>query len=308
VNQRFAATNPQFQQFRAPVTVTAQIRYDIGPTRERQVLTQALDRGRRTDGIKANAATIKAQFGNGGVPNPLATILRDQDTLKLSSDQADAIATMNRRYLVRLDSIWSPIATQFAALPDGYEKDRIYCTVCASPRGEHRHSPRLRAAGEDAAHPRAAPALPQFIALALDDRYLKTIRSGTAGGGGGGMLPGGMMGPAAWAAVRRRSSCDNSRVVRASAVQASVVPSFRCSKLPLSDFPLFPASCLMMNRILRTLATAALSMAVAIHSTPSQAPAPPAPPSAKLGAWSRPRATPSAPSRTSVRCPAASCS
>jgi hypothetical protein len=35
--------------------------------------------------------------------------------------------------------------------------------------------------------------LPQFIALALDDRYLKTIRSGTAGGGGGTMMMGGGM-------------------------------------------------------------------------------------------------------------------
>jgi hypothetical protein len=193
VNERFAATNPQFQQFRAPVTVTAQIRYDIGPTRERQVLTQSLDRGRRTDGIKANAATIKAQFGNGGVPNPLATILRDQDTLKLSSDQADAIATMNRRYLVRLDSIWSPIATQFAALPDGYEKDRIYAQYVRAREASidilRGYAPQVKTL----LTPEQRRRLPQFIALALDDRYLKTIRSGTAGGGGGGMLPGGMI-------------------------------------------------------------------------------------------------------------------
>lgn len=193
VNQRFAATNPQFQQFRAPVTVTAQVRYDIGVTRERQVLTQSLDRGRRTEGIKANAATIKAQFGNGGVPNPLATILRDQDTLKLSSDQADAIATMNRRYLVRLDSIWAPIATQFAALPDGYEKDRIYAQYVRAReasidilRGYAPQVKKLLSAEQ-------RRKLPQFIALALDDRYLRTIRSGTAGGGGGMMLGGGMM-------------------------------------------------------------------------------------------------------------------
>ena len=193
VNQRFAATNPQFQQFRAPVTVTAQVRYDIGVTRERQVLTQSLDRGRRTEGIKANAATIKAQFGNGGVPNPLATILRDQDTLRLSSDQADAIATMNRRYLVRLDSIWAPIATQFAALPDGYEKDRIYAQYVRAReasidilRGYAPQVKKLLSAEQ-------RRKLPQFIALALDDRYLRTIRSGTAGGGGGMMLGGGMM-------------------------------------------------------------------------------------------------------------------
>lgn len=193
VNERFAATNPQFQQFRAPVTVTAQVRYDIGPTRERQVLTQALDRGRRTDGTKASAALIKAQFGNGGVPNPLATILRDQDTLRLSADQADAIATMNRRYLVRLDSIWSPIATQFAALPDGYEKDRIYLQYVRAREASidilRGYAPRVKQLLSAEQRRR----LPQFIALALDDRYLKTIRSGTAGGGAGGIFPGMMM-------------------------------------------------------------------------------------------------------------------
>lgn len=195
VNQRFAATNPQFQQFRAPVTVTAQVRYDIGLTRERQVLTQALDRGRRTEGVKANAATIKAQFGNGGVPNPLATILRDQDTLKLSADQADAIATMNRRYLVRLDSIWGPIATQFASLPDGYDKDRIYFQYVRAREASidilRGYAPQVKKLLTEAQRRR----LPQFIALALDDRYLRTIRSGTAGGGGGNMMMmgGGMM-------------------------------------------------------------------------------------------------------------------
>ena len=193
VNERFGATNPQFQQFRAPVTITASVRYDIGVTRERQTLTQALDRGRRTDGVKANAALIKAQFGNGGVPNPIATILRDQDTLKLSADQADAIATMNRRYLVRLDSIWSPIATQFAMLPDGYDKDRIYVQYVRAREASidilRGYAPQVKKILTDAQRRK----LPQFIALALDDRYLKTIRSGTAGGGGTMMLGGGMM-------------------------------------------------------------------------------------------------------------------
>ncbi len=194
VNRRFGATNPQFQQFRAPVTVSAMLRYDIGPTRERQVLTQALDRGRRTEGTKATAALIKAQFGNGGVPNPLATILRDQDTLKLSADQADAIATMNRRFLVRLDSIWSPISTQFAALPDGYDRDRIYWQYVRARevsidilRGYAPYVKRLLTTEQ-------RRKLPPFIATALDDRYLKTIRSGTAGGGGSMMFPGAMMG------------------------------------------------------------------------------------------------------------------
>lgn len=194
VNQRFGATNPQFQQFRAPVTVSAMLRYDIGPTRERQVLTQALDRGRRTSGSKAPETLIKAQFGNGGVPNPLASILRDQDTLKLSSDQADSLATMNRRYIVRLDSIWAPVARQFANLPDGYDRDRVYWQYVKAREASidmlRGYAPAVKQLLSDAQRRK----LPPFIATALDDRYLKTIRSGTAGGGGGTMmLPGGAM-------------------------------------------------------------------------------------------------------------------
>lgn len=190
VNQRFGATNPQFQQFRAPVTVSMMLRYDIGPTRERQMLTQALDRGRRTTGTKAPEALIKAQFGNGGVPNPLATILRDQDTLRLSAEQADSLATMNRRFLVRLDSIWAPIAKQFAALPDGYDRDRVYWQYVKAREASidilRNYAPAVK--GLLSVEQRRK--LPPFIATALDDRYLKSIRSGTAGGGGTTMMGG----------------------------------------------------------------------------------------------------------------------
>ena len=39
--------------FRAPVTLTMQLRVDVGPSRERQMLTQQLDRGRTREGQKA---------------------------------------------------------------------------------------------------------------------------------------------------------------------------------------------------------------------------------------------------------------
>ncbi|WP_337170148.1 TonB-dependent receptor [Gemmatimonas aurantiaca] len=192
VNQRFGATNPLYQAFRAPVTVSAMLRYDIGPTRERQVLTQALDRGRRTQGTKAPEALIKAQFGNGGVPNPMATILRDQDTLKLSAAQADSLAMMNRRYTVRLDSIWAPIARRYAELPDGYDRDRIYWEYVKAREASidmlRGYAPAVKQLLTDTQRRQ----LPAFITSSLDDRYLKSIRSGTAGSGGSTMmLPGG---------------------------------------------------------------------------------------------------------------------
>ncbi len=193
VNERFGATQPQFQQFRTPVTITAQLRYDIGPTRERQMLTQSLDRGRRTEGVKAAESMLKAQFGTGGVPNPLATILRDQDTLRLSSDQADSLASMNRRFTVRLDSIWAPLAKQYAALPNDYDKDRIYVGYVAAREASidmlRVYAPAVRKLLTKAQW----RLLPTFISTALDDRYLRSIRSGTAGNGGGMAGFGGMM-------------------------------------------------------------------------------------------------------------------
>ena len=191
VNQRFGATNPQFQSFRSPVTISMNLRYDIGPTRERQLLTQTLDRGRTLAGSKATEALLKAQFGTGVITNPMATILRDQDTLRLSGDQADSLAAMNRRFNVRLDSIWAPIAKDLAALPDGYDRDRIYFRYVRAREASidilRGYAPAVRALLTTAQRRQ----LPPFIASLLDDRYLKAIRSGTAGGGGGMMMMGG---------------------------------------------------------------------------------------------------------------------
>ena len=196
VNRRFGATDPAFNQFRVPVTLTALVRFDVGPTRERQMLTQQLDRGRRTQGQKAPEMLLRAMFGNGGIPNPLATILRDQDTLKLSSTQADSIATINRQYIIKLDGIWSPLVKDFAALPDTYDHDEIYHRYIIARRQTvdvlRGIAPHIRRLLTDEQYRK----LPTFVASYLDTRYLASIRSGTAGlgtGGGpfGGFVPAG---------------------------------------------------------------------------------------------------------------------
>jgi hypothetical protein len=197
VNQRFGSTNPAFQQFRAPVTLTAMLRVDVGPTRERQMLTQQLDRGRRTQGNKAPELLLRAMFGNGGIPNPMAALLRDQDTLKLSSTQADSIATMNRRYIITLDAIWSPIVKDFAALPDDFEHEEAYQRYIIARRktvdAMRELAPHIKGVLTAEQYRR----IPPFVASYLDVRYLASIRSGTAGfggaggAGGAGFMPGG---------------------------------------------------------------------------------------------------------------------
>jgi hypothetical protein len=196
VNRRFGSTNPAFNPIRAPVTLTALLRFDVGPTRERQMLTQQLDRGRRTQGTKAPEMMLRLMFGNGGIPNPLARILQDQDTLHLSSVQADSIATLNRQYVIKLDGIWSPIVKEFSALPDTYDHDEVYHRYIVARRASvdllKQISPVVKALLTDEQFRK----LPAFVASYLDTRYLASIRSGTAGlgtGGGpfGGFVPAG---------------------------------------------------------------------------------------------------------------------
>ena len=45
---------------RQPVTITMALRVDVGPSRERQTLTQQLDRGRTREGVKLTEQMLKA--------------------------------------------------------------------------------------------------------------------------------------------------------------------------------------------------------------------------------------------------------
>jgi hypothetical protein len=168
------------------------MRFDLGPTRERQALTQQLDRGRTLRGNKAPEPMLKAIYGSGGIPNPLSTILRQADTLELTGPQADSIATMNRRYVISLDSIWSPVAKYLAALPDNYNKDEAYGRYKRAREASVDMLIRLVPDIRRLLTPEQRRKLPAFIASYLDTRYLASIRSGTAGAGNGPMMfPGG---------------------------------------------------------------------------------------------------------------------
>ena len=189
MNQRFGATRAQSTAFRIPVTLTALVRVDIGPSRERQLLTQQLDKGRRRDGDKVSEFVLMTLYGtNGGIVNPLAVILRQQDTLKLTSTQADSLASMNYRYVTTLESLWGPLSAKLAALPNDYDRDEAYQAYQAARRGTidalRAITPSVRSlltAGQ-------LRQLPAFVVMYLDTRYLASIRSGTSSAGSGVMV------------------------------------------------------------------------------------------------------------------------
>jgi len=195
VNQRFGATQPALTATRAPVRVTAMIRMDLGPSREWQNLSMMLDRGRTLRGTKTPEPMLKAMYGSGGVPNPMAQILRQSDTLKLTGVQADSLATMNRSYVIRLDSIWAPIAKDFAALPDTYDKRLVQDRYVRARKASVDLLIKLSPVIKQLLTQDQLRKLPSFIAGYLDTRYLAMVRSGTQGaatqfgfGGGGEMM------------------------------------------------------------------------------------------------------------------------
>ncbi|MFN2637646.1 MAG: TonB-dependent receptor [Gemmatimonadaceae bacterium] len=194
VNQRFGSTLPSLTAVRAPVTVTAIMRFDLGPTRERQALTQQLDRGRITKGNKAPEPMLRAVYGSGGMVNPLSQILRQADTLELTGPQADSVATLNRWYVIHLDSIWAPAVKYFATLPDKYDHDEAYHRYQKAREASVDLLIRIAPDIKRLLTPQQRRKLPSLVASYLDTRYLASIRSGTAGAPGGMMMmPGGMM-------------------------------------------------------------------------------------------------------------------
>jgi hypothetical protein len=196
VNQRFGITRPELQTVRQTVMLSATMRWDLGPTRERQDLVQRLAYGRTTPGTKYPASMYRT-MSTSTIPNPMVVILRLQDSLKLSSMQADSIASMNRRYTYRVDSLMTPVANYFAALPTDYNDDEAYGRLLAA---RHAHIDLLNALGpviNKLITPEQRRKLPASTTNMLDFRYLAQIRNGTglyiSGGGGSPFIPSSQM-------------------------------------------------------------------------------------------------------------------
>ncbi|HEU4787245.1 MAG TPA: carboxypeptidase-like regulatory domain-containing protein, partial [Gemmatimonadaceae bacterium] len=107
VNDRFGSTRPQQSASRSAAFVSINVNYDIGFTRERQMLTQRLDAGRGRPGTKATAQALKA-FGTSSIPNPMAMIMQQSDSLELTRKQADSLATLSTKFSRLADSVWTP--------------------------------------------------------------------------------------------------------------------------------------------------------------------------------------------------------
>jgi len=188
VNQRFGATNAAFSAIRAPITLTAMLRIDIGPSRERQLLTQQLDRGRTQPGQRVSETILKIVYGSADVPNPMNSLLQQADTLHLTRRQADSLATLNRWYSIKRDSIWDPVSKYLAALPDHYDQGDAYARYRRAREASVDLLLTIVPSVRSLLTSTQLRLLPDYIRAYLDTQYLSSIRSGTMGVGGNASL------------------------------------------------------------------------------------------------------------------------
>ena len=188
VNPRFGSTNPRENLNRNPVVVTAQFRVDIGFTRERQLLTQSLDRGRTRSGSRSTDQDIRGMSSTLIPQNAMSLIMRQADSLKLTRKQADSISALNRVYVVAYDSIWTPVAKYLAGLPEQYDRAAAYDRYRRAREETIDVLMRLAPAVRDLLTPDQMRMLPSTAVTSLDRRYLAAVRSSTAGGANMGAL------------------------------------------------------------------------------------------------------------------------
>ncbi len=182
VNDRFGSTRPQQSASRSAAFVSINLNFDIGYTRERQVLTQRLDMGRVSSGDKQPAQAIKS-FGTSSIPNPMAMILQQPDSLKLTRKQADSLATLSTKFSRHADSVWTPIAKILEAEPDHYSHGDAYKTYVQAREQTVDYLIQVAPDVRGLLTPAQKRKLPSLILNYLDDRVLKFLRSSSAGDG-----------------------------------------------------------------------------------------------------------------------------
>ena len=180
MNPRFGANRQASALNLAPMQLTLDVRFDVGPERERQDLFLQLRTGRGGKGNKMSEQQIKQRYVR-SYPNPFEQMLRQADSLGLSNDVADSIAILNKTYGKAIDSIWTPVAKYLAALPDKYDLDEAYERVRAAENQSLDKMAIYGPAAKSLLTPEQVRKLPPFIALFLDNQALRHIRPGRAG-------------------------------------------------------------------------------------------------------------------------------
>ena len=185
VNPRFGDNRQSNAGIRNPFMLSIDVSYDVGPERERQQLNLTLRQGRRGDLTqqKQNEQQLFGRYSN-SIQNPFDQILRQMDTLQLTTDQADSLASLNRIYSRFRDETWRPVARYLAGLPDDYDLPEAWGKVKAAQNAILEKMVVLGPAAKKILTREQLNRLPVFISIYLDEATIRAIRPGNANGRG----------------------------------------------------------------------------------------------------------------------------
>jgi hypothetical protein len=183
INQRFGSTRPQQSSTHVLPYISLRVDLDIGLPRERQLLTQRLDMGRGRPGTRQLAESMK-QLGTSTIPNPMAMLLQQADSLALTRMQADSLATLSRAFAVYADSVWTPVANYFERLPEAYGRGEAYDRYVAAREKTVDYLLSLVPHVKTILTASQRRKLPSQVSNYLDERVLRFLRSSSAGDNG----------------------------------------------------------------------------------------------------------------------------
>jgi hypothetical protein len=95
---------------------------------EKATLDLNLRRGRVDAGERMTESQWRGTFV-GRVRAPFNPLLQEAERLGLNDEQADSIASVNRRYAIASEAIWTPVVRYLATLPIDYNIDEAALRV-----------------------------------------------------------------------------------------------------------------------------------------------------------------------------------
>jgi hypothetical protein len=182
VNQRFGSTRPRESATHTLPYISLSVSLDIAPPRERQLLTQRLGIGRGRPGDRADRETMKS-LGTSQIPNPMAMLLSQEYELRLTRVQADSLANLSHSFSVFADSVWSPVASYLAGLPDDYSRGEAYGRYVSARERTVDYLLTLVPYAKGLLTASQRRQLPLQISNYLDRRVLEFLRSSSVGDG-----------------------------------------------------------------------------------------------------------------------------
>ncbi|MFN2565236.1 MAG: hypothetical protein ABR499_09540, partial [Gemmatimonadaceae bacterium] len=136
VNERFGDTRGTRTAFRAPFQLGVQVRWTVGPDRQREALQGILRGGRGAAGPGAGGGRpgarppLDARAAIERVaPNPAATVLALRDSLALSAEQVERLTQLRDSLVARNDSLVAVATEQAARAGGGGDPARTFAAV-----------------------------------------------------------------------------------------------------------------------------------------------------------------------------------